>query len=613
MPGIAGIIGKRPAEHYRDDVAAMIDSMRHDLSYVSETRVVAGCSACFGWIAHCDSYASRSSGSTADGLTLAFAGECFASVDGGAGSDEPPNVLAQYRRAGPSFVAGLNGLFSGLLVDSRREVVLLFNDRYGSERLYYHVNDEAMYFASEAKALLTVVPGLRVLDPDGVAQYLAFGSTQNGTTLFKGIRLVPGGSLWTMEPGRPLYRERYFKPAEWEAQSELTEDAFESEFVETAHAVFPKYAKATSKVGISITGGLDTRMLMACLPRLDPKPVCYTYGALSGETLDVSIGRRVAEGMGLEHHTLRVTDAFVRELPAHIDRTVFVTDGCKGALGAHELFLSTQARSLAPVRLTGIFGSEILRSVSTLKPLNLDGGLVNRDFAPRVRKWRDADRSAHPLTRTAFREVPLHLFGLMAAGRAQLTFRTPYLDNALVKLAYRAPLAARRSPSVALRLIATGNDILGRIPTDRGYSCGQASPLFPLRRLLSAVTFKLDYYDKEGLPPQLSFFDSCRAPLAALGLLGLHKFLPYRLWFRHELADYIADVLQSVRTRQQPWWNSNSLVSIGVDHACGRRNRLHEIDAVLTLDAVERTLIHGLPRRSARHARTLEVARAMRE
>ena len=39
-------------------------------------------------------------------------------------------------RKATRFVAGLNGLFSGLLIDRARRHVLLFNDRYGSERIY---------------------------------------------------------------------------------------------------------------------------------------------------------------------------------------------------------------------------------------------------------------------------------------------------------------------------------------------------------------------------------------------------------------------------------------------------------------------------------------------
>ena len=74
-----------------------------------------------------------------------------------------------------------------------------------------------------------------------------------------------------------------------------------------------------------------------------------------------------------------------------------------------------------------------------------------------------------------FREIPSSLFGSLAAGRSQVTFRTPYLDNDLVSLAYRAPADARRSPDSALRLIGESDPRLGRIPTDRALSSGDAA------------------------------------------------------------------------------------------------------------------------------------------
>ena len=598
MPGIAGVIGLPGAARAAETVAAMLEAMRHETYYTGSDLAVAECDAHFGWLAHPGSFASRHSGDGADGIHLAVAGECFPTYEDGGSAAPAVDLRADYRTYDGEFAARLNGLFAGVLVDARRRRAYLFNDRYGAEHVYWHVSEGALFFASEAKALLSVLPDLREFDADGVAQFLAYGSTCDDRTLFRGISRMPGGSCWTWERGRGLQRNRYFVPGEWEQCSELSEQAFEEEFVATARAVLPMYAQPLQQVGISITGGLDTRMLMACLPD-GAGPVCHTYAALSGETLDVSVGRRVAHGLGLTHHALRITPAFVADLAAHVDRTVYVTDGGHGALGAHELFLSELARDLAPIRLTGNFGSEVLRSVSTLKPQRLEDKLIDREFSARVAEWATAGRSAHALTRTAFEEVPVHLFGPMAATRSKLTFRTPYMDNALVRLAYRAPLAARNSPASALRLIATGPQVLGRIPTDRGYSCGRFSPLYALRRLFCEFTFKLDYYDKEGLPSKLAFFDQIRKPLEHCGLLGLHKFLPYRHWFRNELASHIADVLHSATTRRQPWWNERFLATLGTAHATGRSNYLNEINAVLTLEAVERTLLRELPARVA--------------
>src|SRR4030095_5239073 len=107
-----------------------------------------------------------------------------------------------------------------------------------------------------------------------------------------------------------------------------------------------------------------------------------------------------------------------------------------------------QARRLAPVRVTGVFGGELFRGVSMFKPLGLSPRLLNPNLGQSLNApARPGNRdSQHPVSFTAFREIPQKRFGTPAASRSQLTFRTPYLDNELVALAYRAPESLRTSP-----------------------------------------------------------------------------------------------------------------------------------------------------------------------
>ena len=58
----------------------------------------------------------------------------------------------------------INGWFSGVLIDKIDREALLFNDRFGVERIYFVEDADRFAFASEAKALLRVAPNLRELD-----------------------------------------------------------------------------------------------------------------------------------------------------------------------------------------------------------------------------------------------------------------------------------------------------------------------------------------------------------------------------------------------------------------------------------------------------------------
>jgi asparagine synthase (glutamine-hydrolysing) len=99
--------------------------------------------------------------------------------------------------------------------------------------------------------------------------------------------------------------------------------------------------------------------------------------------------------------------------------------------------------------------------------------------------------------------------------------------------------------------------------------------------------------DSEGLPHWLGRLDNAIGSLSRIGLLGLHKYLPYRKWFRRELTPYIRDVLSDHQTHRIPYWNHKSFSSIIADHESGLKNYTHEINAVLTLEAVDRLLVRA--------------------
>lgn len=55
------------------------------------------------------------------------------------------------------------------------------------ERIYWHEDSSSVYSASEAKALLRILPQLREFDKIGVAQFLTFGCTLESRTLFRNV------------------------------------------------------------------------------------------------------------------------------------------------------------------------------------------------------------------------------------------------------------------------------------------------------------------------------------------------------------------------------------------------------------------------------------------
>jgi asparagine synthase (glutamine-hydrolysing) len=337
-------------------------------------------------------------------------------------------------------------------------------------------------------------------------------------------------------------------------------------------------------------------MILAAMPpdRLDVHT--YTFGGLGGETLDQSIGAQVAAMCGLSHASLRIDRQWLDSFGEQVDRTVWNTDGTAGATTAHEIYLTGRGRTLGKVRLTGNFGSEVLRGMSTLKAWTPPNDLIAREFLPDIEAQELPAKDAHPVTRAAFNEVPSHLYGSFAAGRSQVAVRSPYLDNALVELAYSAPAAARGSAAAAIAVVQRLRPDLATVPTDRGVGGRGVGAGFPLRRVWESLRFKLDYLDKEGLSGNLRIFEPMLEVLRLTSVLGRHKFLPYRKWFQDELNSYVDDEVMAAQSLGE-FLNGTSVKRLADEHTSGRRNRLRELNVVFTLSAVKRMI-----ERTCRHS-----------
>jgi asparagine synthase (glutamine-hydrolysing) len=110
-----------------------------------------------------------------------------------------------------SWVHRLNGMFAFALWDGKDRSLLLLRDRFGVKPLYYVCTPRLFAFASEIKALLHV-PGVQAeLDPDALAEYLAFRHVLEPATLLRGVRQLPGGHyIHLTQQSRSVAVRRYW-------------------------------------------------------------------------------------------------------------------------------------------------------------------------------------------------------------------------------------------------------------------------------------------------------------------------------------------------------------------------------------------------------------------
>jgi asparagine synthase (glutamine-hydrolysing) len=604
MPGIVGLITDRPREEALSQLLRMVESLRHESSYTTGTWIDEKSGTYVGWTAqpNCFSAGMPLRNERSD-IVLVFSGEEF--PDPGTvrrlkerGHDldvEGPSYLVHLYEEDPSFPVGLNGRFHGLVVDTHGRTAIVFNDRYGMHRLYYHESRDAFYFAAEAKAILAVRPELRRMDPRGVGEFVACGAALENRTLFDSIHVLPPASAWAFRNGSLQRKNSYFRPREWEEQERLGPESYYGKLREVFTRNLPRYFNGHQRVAMSLTGGLDSRIVMAWQKSQRGSLPCYTFGGMLRDCRDVIVARRVARMCEQPHQVIRLGQDFLAKFPQYAERTVHLVDGCVDVGLAPDLYLHERAREIAPVRMTGLYGGEVLRDVCAFKPEMPMTGLFQPDFLPYVRQASDTYTDAlrgHPLSFAVFKQGGWYNYGILALEQTQLSVRSPFLDNDLVRTVYQAPESALATSDVSLRLIADGNRNLLRIPTDRGLA-GRVPGLFGAAyRAVHEFLFKAEYGYDLGMPQLVSRVDHVLSWLRLERLfLGRHKIFHFRSWYRDHLASYVREVLLDRRSLSRPYINRKGLEAVVRGHLKGDRNYTNEIHKLLTLELSHRLFL----------------------
>jgi len=605
MPGIVGIIGTGDHKKKTLELQQMVKSMQHESFYSSGTNINESLGVYVGWTCHKGSYCDcMPIINESKDILLFFYGEHFIDkeeIDGlrarGHTIDklDARIILHLYEEQGNDFLKYLNGWFHGLLIDLKKREVAIFNDRYGMQRLYYHVDGDSLLFAAEAKAILSIRNELRTLDPRGVGEYLTSGCVLENRSLFKAINTLPGGTIWKFRHSKLERQERYFRPKEWEDQRIIDTN----EFIEQLESMFPRimerYIHSRLPVGVSLSGGLDTRQIMAFINNSRFKIPCYTFDGMYRESHDARLARQIARKCGQNHQVLKLNKDFLSSFQKYSERTIYLSDGCLSSCDAYELYLNKLARQIAPVRLTGSYGSEVFRGMRGFHAVPPHEELIHPDFHHYIQNaitTYDEIAMSHNLSFSVFKQAPLYGYGRVSVEQSQVIVRTPFMDNDLVRLLYQAPHSARSTTQFQWRLIERGNPALVTIPTDRGLR-GRSGPLASRwAYLTSYFFFKADYLYKSGMPQWMEQIHYVLGPLTPEKLvIGRHRFYHFRRWFRNELATYLEDILLDPVSVQRPYVNRKFIEPMVRHHIKGDRNYTYEIEKVLNMELIYRQFI----------------------
>lgn len=176
-------------------------------------------------------------------------------------------ILKAYAAWGEACVERLQGMFAFGVWDSNARQLFLARDRLGIKPLYFTHDPARLRFASSPQALLAGGGVDTAVDPVALHHQLTLHAVVPAPhTILRGIRkLVPGTTLSIDSHGR--MRERRF----WQLEARRpAQPRTEQEWIDAVHAALREAVRkrllvADVPVGVLLSGGLDSSLLVALL------------------------------------------------------------------------------------------------------------------------------------------------------------------------------------------------------------------------------------------------------------------------------------------------------------------------------------------------------------
>lgn len=215
-------------------------------------------------------------------------------------------ALHLYEDHGPSCLDRLRGQFAFVVWDEERQALFAARDRFGLKPLFYCRRPDALYLASEAKALFAAgVP--KAWDPQA-AYHALHACPDERRSLFAGVRqLPPGHFLTATDAGVRVSRWWDLPAATGRGPADASPDPV-SRVRELLEESVRLRTDADVPVGCLLSGGVDSSAVLGVAAAGAAKPVAaFTVGFEHADYDESRSARRTARAAGADHVVCTLT------------------------------------------------------------------------------------------------------------------------------------------------------------------------------------------------------------------------------------------------------------------------------------------------------------------
>lgn len=224
-------------------------------------------------------------------------------------------ILKAYAHWGLDCLQHLDGMFAFAIWDEKQQQLLLARDRMGIKPLYFSHNRYNFSFASTLQALLPTKPDTNI-NPTALENQLCLhGVVPAPNTILTGVQKLKPGHFMVVNNQGKITATQYWYPKAKTSHLLSTQDHIEKTHHLLKAAVQKRVLACDVPIGVLLSGGLDSSLLVAILAELGQTNIC-TF-SIGFEDIDNEAGNefyysdQVAKKFATKHQKYTITNTEV--------------------------------------------------------------------------------------------------------------------------------------------------------------------------------------------------------------------------------------------------------------------------------------------------------------
>lgn len=181
---------------------------------------------------------------------------------------------------------------------------------FGIKPLYYYSNNEYFVFASEIKAIYSILEKKPLLNFNAVDNILNYAFNPGVDTIFYGIKKVMPGEIITVSK-REVVSQKFFK---LKYNSEKSEKISKEEFKELFEKVIKENSCSDVPGGFFTSGGLDSSLITSMILKKESNytiPISIKF--LPNSVDDEKYGKMLSKNLNKEFEWVNISDQIARD------------------------------------------------------------------------------------------------------------------------------------------------------------------------------------------------------------------------------------------------------------------------------------------------------------